>query len=130
MKSDNKEIVSELIEKTFPDYRKGFYEPMQYKDMSDSIFINCIETIYPTYGNIKEGLLLFNVFTFEEQYDSSKEDEEPWFEIKRSFLRENKEKLISLIDPNNLLWVLVPKEEHEYIYKDLSALGTIYFMSM
>ena len=46
------------------------------------------------------------------------------------FIRENKEKIISLIDPDNLLWFLVPKEEHEYIYKDLAELGTTYFMSM
>jgi hypothetical protein len=129
MKSDNKEIVSELIETVFPDYSKGFYEPMQYKDMSDNIFASCIETIYSSYGNVKEKMHVFPGFTFEEQYNSS-EDEEPWFELKRTFLRKNKEKIISLIDPNNLLWFLVPKEEHEYIYKDLAALGTTYFMSM
>jgi hypothetical protein len=128
MKSDNKDIVISLIESVFPDFRKGFHEPMQYKDMPEDIFAKCIETIYDSYAKEKEDLFLFSGFSFEEQirYDEVSQ----FYDRKISFLKENKETIISQIDPNNLLWFLVPKEEHEYIYEELSQFGTAYFMSM
>ena len=60
MKSDNKDIVISLIESVFPDFRKGFHEPMQYKDMPEDIFAKCIETIYDSYAKEKEDLFLFS----------------------------------------------------------------------
>lgn len=124
MKSDNKEVATALIEAASPNFRQGYHEPMQYKDMSFNMFAECIETIYGCYGKEKEDLFLFSGFSLEEQF--AYDEVAQFYDRKRSFLKENKEKIISLIDPNNLLWLLVPKEEHEFIDKDLAALGTIY----
>lgn len=127
MKSDSKELVYELIESACPTFRDGYYDPIRYKDMDESTFADCIETIYGSYSKDK-SLFLFFGFSVEEQlaYDNIAE----YYDRKRSFLTENKDVLINQIDPNGLLWFLVPKEEHEYIYKDLAKLGTTYFMSM
>lgn len=128
MKSDDKNIVLSLIEASCPTFRKGYYDPICYKDMDEKTFAECIETIYVCYSREKKDLFLFSGFSFEEQfeYDSISQ----FYDRKRSFLMENKAKLIQQIDPNGLLWFLVPKEEHEFIYKDLAKLGTTYFMSM
>lgn len=128
MKSDDEAIVISLIEAVNPSYSNGFYGPLRYKDMDETTFAECIETIYGSYSKEKAGLFLFSGFTFEEQFDYDSIAE--YYDRKRSFLKENKAKLIQQIDPNGLLWFLVPKEEHEYVYKDLAELGTTYFMSM
>jgi len=112
LKADSNKIVVELLESVYPDFRKEYDEPIQFKDMDAEQFTDCIHWLYG-YSEVKEKCASFPGFTFEQMYVKSehswREEEYNW---KEGFLEENQEAIIKAIDPLNKQWFLYSKDEN------------------
>lgn len=107
-KSDNKEVITSLIESIYPNFRNEYREPIQYKDMDIDIFENCIEYQYKSWRLPKNNCVVFKGFTFEEMYEKSEYQyqKDISYSFKKGFLQNNKDAIIKALDPNNHLWFL------------------------
>ena len=130
LKSDNKSVITALLESIYPDFRNEYEEPIQYKDMDKKHFVSCIHSLYG-YSFPKEECEVFAGFQFEDLFvksnDSWREVEYKW---KDGVLADNKDKIIQAIDPNGHLWLLYSKEENPDwdMQEELMRIGTRYHL--
>lgn len=132
LKSDSKEVISNLLETIYPNFREEYDEPIQYKDMNEDDFKSCIHWLYG-WSNKKEDCEVFPGFTFEELFEKSPYNHE-WRETeyiwKNGVLEDNKDRIIKAIDPNNQLWFLYSIDENPDwdMQEELMTIGTRYHL--
>jgi hypothetical protein len=125
MKSDGKEVLINLIETILPDFRETYCEPKLLKD-SDGyhlwlyIFYTFCHKGY-TSPRTKEEVSVIEGFTFEEMYYQDKDN----FDIKENFIKNNYEKIIKAIDPNNNIWLMLSLDDNPpyEIFEKLLPIG-------
>jgi hypothetical protein len=114
LKSDNKEVITALLESVYPNFRKEYDEPIQYRDLVGRDFVSAIHNLYG-WSNEKEHCIVFPGFKFEDIYEES-EYNHKWRPIeyrwKDGFIESNKEAIMKAIDPNNQIWLLYSLDEN------------------
>jgi hypothetical protein len=152
LSSQTKEIVTELIESTYSDFRSEYEEPINIKDLDIERLNQYFD--YFTYPGIypakKKDYPIIPGFTFEELYEPKKhwetgEIEPPaWngeiqYELKnndqnsrwgRYVTEENREELIKKLNPTGDLWFLYSLDENPDWEKqeDLSSIASRYHL--
>ena len=115
LKADSAEIVKELLESIYPNYREEYDEPKQIKDMNPYDLESYLEWVNG-WEKTRKNCVVYEGFTFDEMYDPypypNAWDKEPKFIIKRGFIEDNVEKIVSIIDPGNKTWLLYSINEN------------------
>ena len=109
LKSDSAEIVKELLESVYPEYLTEYREPIQPKDM-DAYELDSYLDWVNGWENSKENCVVYEGFTFEEMYELTKYpntwDKTPKYVLKKGFIEDNFEAVVSQVDPGNKTWLL------------------------
>jgi len=142
MKAEGKDTIIELIESVLPDFRETYREPVLFKDCSSYEMYLYIFYNYTFTGSANAGYGgnktydVIDGFTFEEMYISYLEKNpslhEKWFksfendyEIRDNFIKDNKDKIIKTIDPNNSIWLMrsIDDNPDNEIFEKLLPIG-------
>lgn len=109
LKADSAEIVKELLESVYPDYRSEYDEPKQIKDLGAYGLDSYLDWING-WDNVKSRCEVYEGFTFEEMYEPTpypnQWDKEAKFVLRKSFVEENFDAIVNAIDPSGKTWLL------------------------
>lgn len=114
-------IIEELIKSIYEDYEKEYEKPISLRDASEDQLESYLSNIILTKSWYADNMelseySLIDGFTFDELYEPSR-----WqtgrgklkYDIKEDLVSpENRDRLISAIDPQNKIYLLYSKEEN------------------